>query len=282
MIKYPLIISLLAIFIWCCKSESIDDLALARNSGSPAVFTAHTVGELSLCKDCKENAPNPNSFGFFLTNLPLQPPSYPIHLYNGQEKTSQAANYRVLKLDIGHKNLLQCADAVIRLRADYLWNVGAAEKINFRLANGQSAAWIDWRDGARPKLEANDRFSWKTSSAPADNNVTRLHYLEFVYAYANTVALQQSLPKKSGYDIQPGDIFLQSGYPGHAIIVLRVAQQRNGQTKLMLAQSYMPAQEIHILKNQEDGSPWFTYDPRVPDFYTPDWQFQSSDLHGWN
>jgi hypothetical protein len=45
-----------------------------------------------------------------------------------------------------------------------------------------------------------------------------------------------------------------------------------------LAQSYMPAQEIHVLKNPLDGAigPWY----RVPaeTLVTPQWTFESTDL----
>lgn len=47
----------------------------------------------------------------------------------------------------------------------------------------------------------------------------------------------------------------------------------------LLAQSYMPAQEIHILKNpnNENLSPWY----QIPDgqvLETPEWTFQTTEL----
>ncbi|MGH7599664.1 MAG: DUF4846 domain-containing protein [bacterium] len=42
-------------------------------------------------------------------------------MYNGAPKPNQAAQYRVLAIDVGNKDLQQCADAVIRLRAEYLF-----------------------------------------------------------------------------------------------------------------------------------------------------------------
>jgi len=46
--------------------------------------------------------------------------------------------------------------------------------------------------------------------------------------------------------------------PGHAVIVVDMAEDAKGQRAFLLAQSYMPAQDIHILKNPMDAdlSPW--------------------------
>ena len=42
-------------------------------------------------------------------------------LYNGSPKGNQDAHYKVLNIGVGKKDLQQCADAVIRLRAEYLF-----------------------------------------------------------------------------------------------------------------------------------------------------------------
>ncbi len=47
----------------------------------------------------------------------------------------------------------------------------------------------------------------------------------------------------------------------------------------MIAQSYMPAQDIHVLKNLNNPeiSPW--YDSNFGDkLYTPEWTFDKSQL----
>ena len=47
-------------------------------------------------------------------------------------------------------------------------------------------------------------------------------------------------------------------------------------------QSYMPAQDIHVLKNpaSADGSPWYstTFGATL---VTPEWQFSRSQLRRW-
>ena len=60
---------------------------------------------------------------------------------------------------------------------------------------------------------------------------------------------QHSAELKPAREPQPGDVLIQGGYPGHAVLVLDVAVAPDGRRWLLLGQSYMPAQEFHVLKN---------------------------------
>src|SRR5262249_31014968 len=61
------------------------------------------------------------SFGSWLRRLPLEG-SNTVHLYDGTLKGHQAAQFAVVDLDVGKQDLQQCADTVIRLRAEYLYS----------------------------------------------------------------------------------------------------------------------------------------------------------------
>jgi hypothetical protein len=81
-------------------------------------------------------------------------------------------------------------------------------------------------------------------------------------------------------DVQIGDVFIQGAFPGHAVIVVDVAvRSEDGSRVMLLAQSYMPAQEIHILKNlrEADLNPWFEING-ADSLYTPEWTFGWDDL----
>jgi hypothetical protein len=65
--------------------------------------------------------------------------------------------------------------------------------------------------------------------------------------------LEKELKPADPNDLQIGDIFIQGGFPGHAVVVVDVALNTdNGQQVFLLAQSYMPAQDIQILQNPND------------------------------
>jgi hypothetical protein len=57
-----------------------------------------------------------------------------------------------------------------------------------------------------------------------------------------------------------------------------MAESESGKKLYLLAQSYMPAQEIQILINRNNRliSPW--YELKEGDIFTPEWTFEPSDL----
>jgi hypothetical protein len=105
--------------------------------------------------------------------------------------------------------------------------------------------------------------------------------MNYVFSYANTGSLKNELKKVNNVsDITAGDVFIHKGRPyGHAVTVVDVAQDKNGNKIFMIAQSYMPAQEIHVLKNPENNSisPWYSVD-FGEELQTPEWTFTKGDL----
>jgi hypothetical protein len=83
-------------------------------------------------------------------------------------------------------------------------------------------------------------------------------------------------------EIQPGDVFIKGGFPGHAMMVADVAVNDKGKKIFILLQSYMPAQDIHIVKNltNSDLSPWYEVDT-AHKIITPGWVFTQNQLRSW-
>ena len=93
-----------------------------------------------------------DSFGRWLRSLPIKTAGTTVRLFNGMEKGNQAAHTRVLDMDVGKKDHQQCADAVMRLRAEYLFSRDHGEAICFRATNGAPLPWTAWKSGSRPKV----------------------------------------------------------------------------------------------------------------------------------
>lgn len=218
------------------------------------------------------------SFGAWLRELPLRPGRSVVRLHDGSEKRDQSVHHAVLDVDVGPEDLQQCADAVIRLRAEFLFSTACRDEIRFDFTSGDTARWADWRRGLRPAVSG-DRVSWHETAPPDDSRASFRRYLDVVFMYAGSASLSRELlPVGEAAKPAIGDVFIQGGYPGHAVLVVDVAVNESGERVFLLAQSYMPAQDIHILRSFDDDiSPW--YRARSTGLLrTPEWGFRYGDL----
>jgi len=218
------------------------------------------------------------SFGQYLRDLPLKPPGSKVKYYNGSVKPGDVYQ-AVVDLDVGDRDLQQCADAVIRLRAEYLYGKGLYDRIHFNFTSGFKADYATWRRGNRIEVEGNNAC-WVERTGPSGDYGSFRQYLDMVFAYAGTLSLAGEMKNVPLVDMRIGDVFLKGENPGHCVIVVDMAENRNtGEKLFMLAQSYMPAQDIHILKNprNEEISPWYplNFGERLS---TPEWSFNKSQL----
>jgi len=222
----------------------------------------------------------PGSFAAWLRGLPLKPGRPPVRLHDGRLKRRQGVHHAVLDIDAGDKDLQQCADAVIRLRAEYLFSRKQLRDISFDFTSGDRVPYVRWLEGERPVVSGN-KVTWMRSGARDDSYAGFRRYLEAVFNYAGTLSLSRQLqPVPGPGELEPGDVFIQGGSPGHAVIVLDAAvEAETGRKVFLLAQSYMPAQDIHVLKNPSDKrlSPWYPADFGKT-LKTPEWTFADKDL----
>nr|WP_291530240.1 DUF4846 domain-containing protein [Bacteroides sp. UBA939] len=222
-----------------------------------------------------------SSYTVYLRRLPLLPQGSKVLLYNGKEKRNQAAAFAVVDMEIGNRDLLQCADAVIRLRAEYLWAQKRYDEIKFNFTSGFKAEYKKWADGNRIKVNGN-AVQWYASGGRDYSYQTFRKYLDIVFMYAGTASLSKELVPVPYASLKPGDVFIIGGSPGHVVIVVDVAvHPQTGKKVFLLAQSYMPAQQIHILVNPANRklSPWYELsDTDEGKLYTPEWVFGKKDL----
>lgn len=203
-----------------------------------------------------------NTFAHYLRNLPLKPIGSAVKYYNGAEKPNNNVYVSVINQEIDPVDLQQCADAVMRLRGEYLFAQKRYENIHFNfLSDGKPHGFKEYAKGD---------YSYQNFRK----------YMKYIFSYANTGSLRDELvPVEKIIDIQPGDVFIQKRQPyGHAVIVLDVIENKEGAKKYLLAQSYMPAQETQILVNpsEKSFSPWYTVSGES--ILTPEWEFEARDL----
>jgi hypothetical protein len=219
------------------QNQNIESFTYINEQGSSVSTRFNTPNGYTRISSYK------NSWSYHLQNLPLKSHGSRVKHYDGTYKYNTDAYLAVVDLPIGNKNLQQCADAVMRLRADYLYSQKRFNEIEFLFVSGKVSRYQDWLGGDNPTPQN----YWR--------------YLENVFSYASTLSLDKQLNPKNINDLSIGDVFIKPGSPGHAVIVVDKCINSQGKVKFMLAQSYMPAQEIQILVNPNDyNSPWYDLD----------------------
>jgi len=221
----------------------------------------------------------PNSFQEHLRDLELKPSGSLVNYYNGRTKSNNEVYEAVVNLEIGNKDLHQCADAVMRLRAEYLWVQKMYDKIHFNFTNGQRVDYSMWMKGNRMNIDGN-KTKWSLQSNPSNSYNDFWNYMELIFMYAGTASLERELKSVNIDEAQIGDVLIQGGHPGHAVIIVdRAINKSTGKAIYILAQSYMPAQDIQVLKNpsNKELSPWYTLENEQ--ILTPEWTFNKTALN---
>ena len=205
---------------------------------------------------------NPDSFGFFIENFKLKKYGSPILKYDGTEITTQNLHEAIFDIDTGTKDLQQCADAVIRLRAEYLFKTKKFGEIKFHFTSGDLMKWNDYKNGTRAFVNGNSVSFRKTENLD-DSYQNFRNYLDLIYTYAGTISLnKETFPVTDNKNLKSGDILITAGSPGHVVFIAGVSKNAEGKKLYLLAEGFTPAQSIHVLKNPFDPkiSPWYELD----------------------
>lgn len=219
------------------------------------------------------------TFEYYLLSLPLKPATAKTHFASGEEKSFDV-QIGVLDIPMVPAGYPQASGYLIRLRAEYLYNSKLYGRIHFNFINGFVCPYAKWAAGFRINTTLN---GWVHSEDLDYGRNTFSSYLNEVLKHSSASSLSREMLKINIRDVRPGDVFIQTGHPGHAVMILDVLYNDVDQTvKLMLAQGFDPAQEMEILKNYEDDeSPWFVVPLNSDDnvmVRTPQWTFYVKDL----
>ncbi len=199
----------------------------------------------------------PQSFGAWLRGLPLMPADAPVRTYSGTvlHPASDRRIAGVVDIDVGKADLQQCADAVIRLHAEWKWSRGEQDA-SYRAAAGMPLPFARYAKGER-LVPHGQSLSWEPGGKPAADHAAYRKYLDSVFAWANTVSLEKQAHAVDSP--RPGDFFILPGNPGHTVLIVDLAE-RGKERVALLAQSFMPAQNVHVLRSL-DGGAWFSLHP---------------------
>lgn len=237
------------LFILCSlcllSCNQLSDIVVINNNNTVSALEKQIVSEKQL---------DEKSWLYFLQNLPMK--GGPILDYKGNVIANQQKHSAIINYDVGNKDLQQCADALMRLRAEYLFQQQRYHEIGFHFVNGIWYTWDQYCEGLKVIPSGNDIKLARSSPSPYTHESLR-KYLDVVYNYASTISLAKELKKAD--DFAAGTVIIYPGSPGHCFIIIDEATGTNGEKVFKLVEGYTPAQSIYVLSNliEPEISPWY-------------------------
>ena len=283
----------LLIFLFNCEKTSNSGIKNEDNEGSELLETPSSVKINKDRNTVKERFPAPegyswveeryNSFGHYLENFTLKKYGSPIIKYDGTEIETQHLHEAIFDIDTGTKDLQQCADALIRLRAEYLFQLKKFDEIKFHFTSGDLMTWNDYKNGTRAFVKGNSVQFKKTENFD-DSKENFRKYLDLIFTYAGTISLnKETKPVLKTADLKTGDLLITAGSPGHIVFIAGVSKNQKGEKLFLLAEGFTPAQSIHLLKNPFNPkiSPWYELDVNSTETKTARYFFEPSNFRSF-
>lgn len=190
-----------------------------------------------------------DAFGTWLRARTVASADRPVRTHDGRIVGHAA---RVIELPVVRGDLQQCADSAIRLRAE--WRKERGEPVMFHATSGDPIPWSRWQAGERP-YEDGGRLKWRPGTKGEWSA-----YLQHVFTWAGTLSLHAYDTEAAEGTPVPGDLMVDPGSPGHAVVLLDVAR-RGDETYVLVGEGFMPAQDFHVELGPHDG--WWRWGDRL-------------------
>lgn len=199
-----------------------------------------------------------HSFAEYLRNYKLKPYGSKIINYDNTEYFWQHGHIGVLEVPVPANGLQQCADALIRIRSEYLWNSNRKDEIGFNFTSGDYCSWNAYAEGYRPQINGN-KVNFMKTAGRNDSKENFYKYLNLIYTYSGTLSLFNELDPVDASDLKIGDMLIKGGSPGHIVMICDEVINDKGEKLFLLFQGNTPAQSVHLVKNLKDTtiSPWY-------------------------
>jgi hypothetical protein len=140
-------------------------------------------------------------------------------------------------LDMDVRKYQECADVVLRLRAEYLLQAGRDEQIVFHLTGGGDISWPQWKQGMRPRYDGR-RLHFARTGQPCSSRECFDAFLHSVYEWCGTLSLATEGTVVGSGAPRIGDFFVHGGSPGHGAIIVDLATDGAGRWRALLAHGY--------------------------------------------
>ncbi|WP_458628932.1 DUF4846 domain-containing protein [Winogradskyella sp. PC D3.3] len=233
---------------------------------SAVIDTPSLVNKDSLTISSRVNVPEgytrvdyaKGSFEAYLRHYKLKAFGSKIINYDDTSYFWQGGHIGILEVPVPKNGLQQCADALIRIRSEYLWDNNRKDEIGFNFTSGHYCSWTKYAEGYRPKINGNKVTFHKTARANTSKD-NFYKYLNLIYMYSGTLSLYNELESVAAKDLKIGDMLIKGGSPGHIVMIADEVINESGEKLFLLFQGNTPAQSVHLVKNLENStlSPWY-------------------------
>src|SRR5678809_720544 len=179
----PIYIQLLsALSIAICSCTNAENNIETKPGNKIATLIPETIRGISLPQGFNYVTDGDSAYSNWLLDLKLKK-SKTVYLYNGKLKSNQDVQYGVLNIDIGKKDLIQCADAAMKLRADHLFEKHLYDQIKFISTSGNELSFENWLKGMRWKVQGAKLVSYNTPNEEPNIQQEYNSFMEFVFTY---------------------------------------------------------------------------------------------------
>lgn len=210
----------------------------------------NTVSTLGLPEGYTREQTETGSYAHFVQHLPVRLGKQ-VETVRGMRTYTDMLAVIDLPLLFPNQDLEQCADWAMRLWAAY-------HRQNDRLDH-----LYLFNYSGKPVYFKGQSRSYRS-------------FLQWAFAYSNSHSLKQGAVRVEANDLRPGDMLVQNetGGIGHVSVILDMCRNAGGNTLYRIGFSYMPAQEMRVLKAPRGygESGWFTLEGierALQDFYVP-------------
>ncbi len=215
---------------WCTQPDRYEPLA-ARFPAPPG-FERVPVAD--------------RSWGQWLRHLPMLPAGAPVRSQSGAILLDGDSPSLAGVVDMDVRENQECADVILRLRAEYLRWAGREDEIVFNLTGSGAISWPEWRRGMRPRLQG-DTLAFHRSAKPDASRESFDRYLAWVFAWCGTISPAEDGHTAAFEELAVGDYLAHDGSPGHAVLLVDLARDSSRKAVGLVLQGFMPAQTPHLV-----------------------------------
>jgi hypothetical protein len=160
----------------------------------------------------------------------------------------------VVDMDIKGRRLEQCMDILVRLYTEFLWKKNQGDNLQLPLPGGYWLKWKEWSEGFRPVFKGIDVKIIKSSKSDTTYSAYK-SFLNTVYSESHTQQFFHAYLPIDRTDVKIGDIIIKKGTKGHAVMIVDMAINEQGDMIALIGNGDTPACQVFILRYNKE-TPW--------------------------